>query len=152
MLSAIPIIENLEAIIVKFSNSITKQFLAFKISRSLIKGPQTYSHPGKKKQKNRELVNIFNAKTYCHFNYIRVMKQWQKKTPITETLSLFEQVAISESLIQAPAVKLPELRFDIAEQLSIALQNRDKDALGFLISDSMISDPSTPRRLHSIKV
>jgi hypothetical protein len=68
------------------------------------------------------------------------MKQLQKKTPMIETLSLFEQVAISESLIQAPAVKLPELRFDIAEQLSIALQNRDKDALVFLISDSMISD------------
>jgi hypothetical protein len=67
------------------------------------------------------------------------MKQLQKKTPITETLSLFEQVEISESLIQAPAVKLPELRFNIAEQLSIALQNRDKDALGFLISDSMKS-------------
>lgn len=82
----------------------------------------------------------FNSKTQFHLNYIRFMKQLQKKTPKVETLSLFEQVEISKRLINAPEVRLPELRFNITEQLSLALQNRDKEALEFLISDNMKSD------------
>jgi hypothetical protein len=68
------------------------------------------------------------------------MKQLQKKISKVETIDLFEQVEISEISIQAPQVKLPELRFNIAEQLSLAFQNRDKLALEFLISDSMKSN------------
>jgi hypothetical protein len=67
------------------------------------------------------------------------MKQLQKKTSKEETIDLFDQVEISEISIQAPQVKLPELRFNITEQLSLAFQNRDKLALEFLISDSMKS-------------
>ena len=68
------------------------------------------------------------------------MKQLQKKATKTETIDLFTQVEISESLINAPEVRLPELRFNITEQLSLALQNRDKAALEFLISEKMESD------------
>jgi hypothetical protein len=68
------------------------------------------------------------------------MKQLQKKTTKTETIDLFTQVEISESLINAPEVRLPELRFNVTEQLSLAFQNRDKLALEFLISDNMKSD------------
>jgi hypothetical protein len=68
------------------------------------------------------------------------MKQLQKKTSKVETIDLFDQVEISEISIQAPQVKLPELRFNITEQLSLAFQNRDKLALEFLISDSMKSN------------
>lgn len=73
-------------------------------------------------------------------SYIWFMKQLQKKLSREETIELIGQVEISESLIQAPAVKLPALTFNSTEQLCLALQNRDKNALEYLISDKMKSE------------
>lgn len=56
-----------------------------------------------------------------------------------QTLDLFAQHESNGKIIKAPAVALPTLRFDSTEQLSLALQNRDKAALEFLITDQMVS-------------
>jgi hypothetical protein len=55
------------------------------------------------------------------------------------TLPLFEELPISKTIQELPEVKLPELGFDMTEQLCLALQNRDKNALAFVIEDKMDS-------------
>lgn len=50
-------------------------------------------------------------------------------------LQLFDK---STELLQE--VHLPSFDFDIFEQFSLALQNRDKNAMEFLISDKMVAD------------
>jgi len=39
-----------------------------------------------------------------------------------------------------PEIQLPVLHFDIVEQFGLALQNRDKNALEYIISDTMSSE------------
>jgi len=39
-----------------------------------------------------------------------------------------------------PEIQLPVLHFDIVEQFALALQNRDKNALEYIISDTMASE------------
>ncbi len=50
--------------------------------------------------------------------------------------SSIEQSNVAKNYLK---VQLPNLRFDSTEQLNLALQNRDKAALEFLITDQMVS-------------
>jgi len=55
------------------------------------------------------------------------------------TLPLFEELSLTKTSPELPEVILPELGFDRIEQLCLALQNRDKNALEYLIWDKMVS-------------
>jgi hypothetical protein len=55
------------------------------------------------------------------------------------TLPLFEELPVTKVIQELPELKLPELGFDMIEQLCLALQNRDKNALAFVIWDKMDS-------------
>ncbi len=55
------------------------------------------------------------------------------------TLPLFEEMSLTKTTKELPEVSLPELGFDRIEQLCLALQNRDKNALEYLICDKMVS-------------
>jgi hypothetical protein len=55
------------------------------------------------------------------------------------TLPLFEELSLTKTSPELPEVSLPELGFDMIEQLCLALQNRDKNALEYLIWDKMVS-------------